>query len=335
MMFTDLSFFRQLVTALSQGPVVVATVVQTTGSVPREVGAQLLVTCRGELWGTIGGGAGEAKVLNEARTVLSTGEKQQVSIDLTGAPQRDIQGICGGQMQVWLERWQGEDALTLAQRVEAQLAQGQRLTLVTPLSQNQNSFINQDFSIDAPALYLDTAVQMFRMPLHPPPTLLIVGAGHCGIQLAGVAHQVGFQTIVQDDRPDWANERNFPLASQISHQPIGELVEALSQHSHLYAALVTRGFDYDLPALRALIHRQPPCRYIGMIGSQKRVRKALSALQAEPLPEGSLKSLYAPIGLDIGALTPEEIAVSIGAELIMVRRGGTGRPLSGGNGERE
>lgn len=327
---TDLSFYRHLEAALLGGPVVVATVIQTNGSVPREVGAKLLITSSGKTWGTIGGGAGEAKVLEQARDVLQTGIKQQVAIDLTGAPQREIQGICGGQMEVWLERWQGEEALTLAHHVQTHLALGKPLTLSIPLSQDQSPTVDKTATARSPILRLDAAVPTFWMPLLPPPTLLIVGAGHCGIQLAAVADQIGFQVVVQDSRPDWANRDNFPHAAHISNQPIAEVVEALVQQQ-LYAALVTRGFDYDLPALKALLKRPSPCRYIGMIGSQKRVRRALSAIQNEPIPQERWKAIYAPIGLDIGALTPEEIAVSICAELIMVRRGGTGRPLSTGN----
>ena len=284
---------------------------------------------QGQSWGTIGGGAGEAKVLDQAKTVLATGQKHQVAIDLTGSPQRDIQGICGGQMQVWLERWQGEEALSLAQQIQSQLAQGQYLKLMMPLSQEHSPSMEETQPPETPpTLYLDGAIPVFCMYLTPPPTLLIVGAGHCGIQLARVAHQVGFQVIVQDSRPEWANVDNFPCASHVSNQSIDEVVEALAQHHQLYAALVTRGFDYDLPALRALLNRSLSCRYIGMIGSQKRVRKALRAIQTEPISPKQLRTLYAPIGLDIGALTPEEIAVSICAELILVRRGGTGRPLS-------
>jgi len=327
-MSTDLSFFQQLSAALTQGPVVVATVIQTTGSVPREVGARLLVGAELGAWGTIGGGAGEAKVLDQAKTILATGENQQVNIDLTGAPQRSIQGICGGQMQVWLERWQGAAALTLARQIQTTLASGQSVTLVTPLKQDQFSFVDPHSPDHSPTLGFEAEVPIFRMVLQPSPTLLIVGAGHCGIQLATVAHQVGFQIMVQDNRPDWANNVNFPQAQRISTQPIATVVADLAQYNYLYAALVTRGFDYDLPALRALLNRQPPCRYIGMIGSQKRVRKALSAIQTESVYQATLQSLHAPIGLDIGALTPEEIAVSVVAELIMVRRGGTGHPLS-------
>jgi xanthine dehydrogenase accessory factor len=326
-MATDLHFYRHLVEALTQGPVVIATVIQTNGSVPREVGAKMLIRAHGPTWGTIGGGAGEAKVLRQARTVLTTGENQQVIIDLTGSPQREIQGICGGQMRVWLARWQGNEAIALAHTLEQQLAQGKAINLVIPLGQQQLPYVESSpAGLSRPSDEPD--VPRLRILLQPPPTLLIVGAGHCGIQLAEVADRIGFQVVVQDDRKDWAHPQNFPKASRVLNQSIDVVVEELADYSQLYAALVTRGFDYDLPALRALLKRALPCRYLGMIGSRKRVRKALNAIQAEPTLRERSRSIYAPIGLDIGALTPEEIAVSICAELILVRRGGTGKPLS-------
>jgi len=309
-----LPFYQQLTAALTHGPVAVATVIHTQGSVPREVGAKLLVCSDGRMVGTIGGGAGEAKVLRVAQAVLETGEKQLVAIDLSGAPQRETQGVCGGQMQVWVERWQGEGAIALSQRIQHHLEQGQSFFLVTPLTQYQNPH-------EGSSTYTTEDFQFFQEILEPPPTLLIVGAGHCGIQLAKVAHLIGFQIMVQDERDTWANPENFPQATRLFHDSIASAIDALQHHSHLYVALVTRGFDYDLAALKALLPRKIPCRYIGMIGSQKRVRKVMQVLQEDGIPLDSMPAIHAPIGLDIGALTPEEIAVSISAELILVRRG--------------
>lgn len=303
-----LDCYRQLLVRL---PAVLATVVQSRGSVPREVGAKMIIAANGQIFGTIGGGAGEAKVIQQALKVLETGEKQWVEIDLTGAPQRETQGICGGIMRVWLERWKGEQAISLIQQLLTKLESGESVSIVTPF----DSF---------PYLSNHCPEQAFIETIQPPPTLLIIGAGHCGIELAKVAELIGFQVIVQDDRAEWATIDRYPNA-KIFNCSIDETVRQLSKHTQLYAALVTRGYQYDLAALKALIDRSIPCRYIGMIGSEKRVRQVF---QASGIPREKLRSIYAPIGLDIGALTPEEIAVSISAELILVRRGGTGRSLS-------
>jgi xanthine dehydrogenase accessory factor len=307
--------YQQLAAALTQGTAVLATVIRVKGSVPREVGAKMIVCANGQILNTIGGGAGEAKVIRQAMQVLQTGEKQRVDIDLTGAPQRETEGVCGGQMQVWLERWQGQDAMTRVGQILTALQKGQPVTLVTPFALDQSPYLIPPSQIESYAI-----PNAFVETLQPPPTLLIVGAGHVGEQLAKIAHLSGFQIVIQDDRPDWANAERYPQAGLISHDPIATLLNQF--------ALVTRGYRYDLDALGVLLHRQPPCRYLGMIGSEKRVRQVYQTMQQQGIPSASLQTVYAPIGLDIGALTPAEIAISICAELIQVRRGGTGQSLS-------
>jgi xanthine dehydrogenase accessory factor len=324
----SLDFYRQFAEALCQGAVGVATVIETKGSVPREVGAKMLVYAIDQptqIWGTIGGGAGEAKVIRQARTVLQTGEKQSLDIDLSGSADRETQGICGGWMRVWLERWTGEAAIALVQQILDRLEAGRSAILITPFATDQFPYLSADLPD------LDRAIA-FAETLLPPPTLLIVGAGHVGIQLAKVASLAGFQIAIQDDRPDWANVQHYPQALILA-EPIEAAIGQLANHQQLYVALVTRGYQYDLQALVILLQRSLPCRYIGMIGSKKRVRQVIQAIGEMDLArsQSSYKQpIYAPIGLDIGALTPEEIAVSITAELILVRRGGTGkaRPLS-------
>ncbi len=315
-----LDFYNQLAQALEFSPAVLATIIHVKGSVPREIGAKMLVRADGQVLNTIGGGAGEAKVIQQARNVLATGQKQVVEIDLSGTPQRETQGICGGKMQVWLERWEGENAIALILEVLSTLNNGQSVTLVTPFAPNQSPYL---LPLNTPA-----PENAFVEVIQPPPTLLIVGAGHCAQPLAQVAHLIGFQIVVQDDRVEWANRDRYPQVEKIMNGEIAEAIDQLSQHTQLYAALVTRGYEYDLAALKALLRRAIPCPYIGMIGSEKRVRQVFQAIAAENIPNEQLQTIHAPIGLDIGALTPEEIAVSIGAELTLVRRGGTGYPLS-------
>lgn len=316
-----LDLYRHLDHLLKTETAVVATIVRVKGSVPREVGAKMMIWGNSQIFGTIGGGAGEAKVIRQAMTVLVTGNKQLVTIDLSGSPQRETQGVCGGTMQVWLERWAGDWAIALVDQILTHLEAGQPITLVTPLaSPSLPHLITPD---SAPR----TPNSTFTETIQPPPLLLIVGAGHVGEQLAKVADLIGFQVAVQDDRPEWANRDRYPQASQIFNESITETLAQLAHHLHLFVALVTRGYQCDREALQALLQREHPCEYIGMIGSQKRVQQVYQALEADVSKE-KLASVYAPIGLDIGALTPEEIAVGIAAELILVRRGGSGKPLS-------
>ena len=321
-----LHFYQQLAIALQKGSVVLATVIEVKGSVPREVGAMMVVCADGNLIGTTGGGAGEASVIEQAKQVLMTGEKQRVDVDLSGSLEHVKQGICGGMMQVWLERWQGEGAIVLANKIIALLQSGQSGSLVIPFVPERSPHLSTSHS-PLPTPHSPT----FLLPLLPPPTLLIVGAGHVAVPLAQMAHLLDFRVIVQDDRPEFANIQRFPDATILA-QPIDTAIATLTT-PQLYVALVTRGYQHDLAALRVLLPRSP--HYIGMIGSEKRVRSVLQALKHEGIPgmeasivESRLKAVYAPIGLDLGALTPAEIAVSICAELISVHRGGSGRSLS-------
>jgi xanthine dehydrogenase accessory factor len=336
--------YRRLIDLLQQEPnqAVLATVINVRGSVPREVGAKMVIGADGSTFQTIGGGAGEAKVIRQAMEVLKTGKNQLIEIDLTGtstSSDRLTEGICGGKMQVWLTYWAGNAAIDLGKQITAFLQCGESVTLATPLTNDHlpyivsvasDSIASDSIASDSIAFNSTTPdiSEAFVETLYPAPLLLIVGAGHVGIQLAKVASLMGFQVAIQDDRPEWANPQRYPQACHIFTESISVALDQLAQHAQLYAALVTRGYPYDLAALSALLQRDRPCRYIGMIGSEKRVQQVFQVLQERGLSQAKLRSVYAPIGLDIGALTPEEIAVSIGAEMILVRRGGTGQPLS-------
>ncbi|HIK17564.1 MAG TPA: XdhC family protein [Leptolyngbyaceae cyanobacterium M33_DOE_097] len=319
-MASGYEIYHQLAIALEQGSVVVATVTAVQGSVPREVGAKLLLCADGRQFDTIGGGAGEAKVLQVAQTVLQTGEKQLVTIDLSGLPQRETEGICGGQMQVWVERWQGSAAIALAREIWTRLQAGQSFFLVTPLPATRSPWLSEEQPTnDEP---------QFCERLTPPPTLLIVGAGHCAVQLAKAADMAGFRVLVQDDRPEWANRAYYPQVQGLYLRALDDVLSDVAKLQEVYVALVTRSYQHDLEALQVLLSQAIAYRYIGMIGSKKRVRQVLGAIAAMGVGGDRLKAIHAPIGLDIGALTPAEIAISITAELIMVRRNGSGKPLS-------
>lgn len=223
-------------------------------------------------------------------------------------------------MQVWLEYWSGARAIALVQQILSRLESGKPITLITPFDADQFPYLS-----DRSETLTNALINAFIEVLQPPPILLIVGAGHVGKQLAKVADLIGFEIVVQDDRPEWANIAHYPQAKMICTGTIADVIQPFSTHPYLYVALVTRGFQQDLEALNLLL--QHKCQYIGMIGSEKRVRQVYQTLEKNGIAKTKLKTIYAPIGLDIGALTPAEIAVSIGAELIMVRRGGTGRSL--------
>ena len=157
-------------------------------------------------------------------------------------------------------------------------------------------------------------------------TLIVVGGGHVGACLAKVAHDAGWRIVVVDDRPDFANAERFPDADEIFCEDYGDALSRYPINSATYVIAVTRGHKHDEIALKAVIN-SPAC-YIGMIGSKRRVATVLRHLEEEGVAKDKLDRVWTPIGLDIGAETPEEIAVSIAAEMIMVRRGGNGGSMA-------
>ena len=155
-------------------------------------------------------------------------------------------------------------------------------------------------------------------PLEPAPQLYIIGAGHVGWHLGRAAADAGFRIHVVDDREKFANEDRFPGA-QITVQPIPEWLHQADLPASAYVTILTRGHQHDLDAMRALAARD--LRYLGLIGSRAKVARIYDALIAEGLPAECLDRIHAPVGLEIGAVSPAEIAISILAELIAVRRG--------------
>jgi len=173
----------------------------------------------------------------------------------------------------------------------------------------------------APALFLE--------PVSPPDHLVVVGAGHIGVPLAALGAQLGFEVTVLDDRPEFATPDRFPADVQVRRVDFaGDPFVGVTIDQRTYLALVTRGHAWDFDCLRLLLQREVRPRYIGMIGSRRRVRAAFGALLGAGIARERLALLRAPIGLDIGAETPFEIALSIAAELVLTRRGGTARPLT-------
>jgi xanthine dehydrogenase accessory factor len=159
-----------------------------------------------------------------------------------------------------------------------------------------------------------------------PAILLVVGGGHVGQSIATIAEHAGFSVVVLDDRPAFANAERFPMADRVI---CGDFVDELRRFpidNSTYIVLVTRGHKQDELSLREVVSSD--AAYVGMIGSIRRVGAVLTHLAREGCSLDALERVHTPIGLDIGSETPEEIAVSIVAELVLVRRGGTGQKLS-------
>jgi xanthine dehydrogenase accessory factor len=162
-------------------------------------------------------------------------------------------------------------------------------------------------------------IDVFFEVMATPPTLVVVGAGHIAVPLAAIAKILDFFVTIIDDRPEYANEERFPLADRILIGPYRETVASLSVDRDTFVVLVTRGHVHDLACLEEVI--SSPAAYIGMIGSKRRVRTVIDRAREKGFDPAQLQRLHAPIGLNIGAQSPAEIAVAIAAEIIGVLRG--------------
>ncbi len=169
-------------------------------------------------------------------------------------------------------------------------------------------------------------VEVFIEPLLPSPTLLVIGAGHVGRALTHLAKWLGFRVVVTDDRVETCTPEHCPGADVYLPGPLAEQLAKVSITPHTYVALVTRGYPIDVNVLPSLLNSA--AAYVGVMGSERRWLTAAKAMQEKGVSAELLARVHAPIGLELNAETPEEIAVSIMAEIIAARRGGDGRAMS-------
>lgn len=168
-------------------------------------------------------------------------------------------------------------------------------------------------------------VDIFMEPIVPDPTVLVIGCGHCGQALAELAHWSGFRVIVTDDRADLCNPNVIPHADEYLPIPPDQIAKEANIHRRTYIAAVTRGVPLDIKMLPALL--DTPAPYIGVMGSRRRWATAAKKLREQGIGEESIRRVHAPIGMELNAETPREIAVSIMAEIIAHYRGGSGEPM--------
>ena len=260
------SLFAALAEADQKGiAVALATVVAVSGSVPRHVGAKMLVYADGSTLGTVGGGEMENRVCAEAADALRERKPRTVHYELSN-PALGDPGQCGGTADIFID------------------------------------------------------------PICPLVTLVVVGAGHVGRAVARLGKQLGFFVVVSDDRAELCTPEALPGADGYLVCAMRDIPSRWSLDRDTYVVLATRNVDVDVEGLPALL--AVPTAYVGVIGSRRRWITTAQALAEHGTPAETIARVHSPIGLELHAETPEEIAVSILAEVIMVRRGGTGLSMS-------
>jgi xanthine dehydrogenase accessory factor len=341
--------YQEILKLLTQGEkAVLATVIQQSGSAPRKGGAQMVIREDGSFAGSIGGGRLEADVLKEARTVAEQGTMKILAFHLTGTEVAETEMICGGDVEVFLEPLLPKLTDLYDELIELQ-KRGEEAVLATIIDEGSRGegmagkgLINAEgtsigpLALDKKALQAAQEVitekkvrlipyqkgRLYLEPIFSEPNLYIFGAGHISRYIAPVAQMVGFQVIVIDDRAEFAHRDHFPQADEIWVEEFERVGAKIEPDEQTYMVIVTRGHTYDYTVLKQVLPME--CRYIGMIGSIRKRNMIYKKLLEEGHTQEELDRIHAPIGLAINAETPEEIAVSIVAELIQVR--GEGRP---------
>jgi len=353
--------FREAVSQLNDDrQVVVATVVKTSGSTPQKPGAKLLVRDDGSGVGTLGGGCVEGDIWFAAQQLLKSGGAAEMrSYELNEELASEEGLICGGTMyflidpirrpvdyQIYAEEvvtaYEGGAPVAIANLMVAPESSGFSVGAKMLIRENGetegtlgDSRLNersvrkavnlmalgkQEYVVDEA-----TGAEIFIEAFTTPPTMVLAGGGHVSKALAPIARSVGMRVFVVDDRPEFANVERFPEADIVLTQDFVSGIADLPINANTFIVIATRGHRYDDTALEAAA--RTPARYVALLGSKRKTIMIYEELIRRGLPIDRVRELRAPSGLDITARTPEEIAISIVAEILMFRLGGTGLPL--------
>lgn len=325
------------------------TPVLTQGSVPTGRGARLLVASDGSTVGTVGGGAVEAEATRRATETVSSGKPSLMRCQLTARDALADGLLCGGEATFLLEpltadmleplRAVATSVRTNRPCVEAiRLVEGlpvQRLVidaegkatgtlgaaeLDQALVAQRESILAEDEAAVRQMQIQDMEVEVFVQALQRRPTVYLFGGGHVGLALARLVPVAGMDVVVVDDREEYCNRDRFPMAAALHVRPFDAAVEGLDLDPLAYVVVMTRGHQWDREVVAQALRTQ--AGYIGMIGSRRKIALIWQALRDAGFSDADLERVYAPVGLDIGGDTPGEIAISITAQLIQVRRQG-------------
>ena len=332
---------------------VLATVTRTHGSTPQKPGSSALFDKTGLVAGTVGGGIVEGRVEKLARETILSKKSGHFQFNLANDISRKEEAICGGQISILIDAHMNNYLSVFEQlrrSIETRVP-GVLITMVTTFSEESvlinRYWINNTDKPGLPEAFLEKIEPVvmnmltegntsdyremeltipeeepsslfFLEAVFPPPKLIIAGAGHIGKTLAHLGDMLNFEVTVIDDRPEYANFENIPDARQIIVSDIGKALNDLKKSDETYVVIVTRGHKDDAEALKPCIGSD--LAYTGMIGSKNKI----ASMRDNFIENGwaTLKqweTVYTPIGLDIGSRTVEEIAISIAAQLVLVR----------------
>jgi xanthine dehydrogenase accessory factor len=296
--------------------VAVATVVATRRSAPRPLGSKLVVSEAGELAGSVSGGCVESDVAVHAREVLETGEPKLLSYGIADETAWEVGLPCGGEIDVFLERFDGELPDPETPQVVFTVVDGDRAG---------ERWVSQEAEITRTQLLERDGEQVFAEVLGPPPRLLVFGAVDLAEELCRAAKGLGWRTVVSDARARFATAERVPSADELVIAWPEEALERFAPDERTAVVVLTHEDRWDVPALAGALATD--AFYIGALGSRRTQDRRRERLLETGVSEERLERLCGPAGLDLGAGTPAETALSILAEILAVRAGRDGGRL--------
>lgn len=336
-----MSLYAKAAEALGRGErLIFASVVKASGSVPRKAGAQLIVFADGTSAGTVGGGLAEHVTIERAKQMLKKDQPrsylERFTMNNKDAAEEGM--VCGGTLTVFSQPFSGAKAASCFREIEGLCRKDKDSWLCLPLLEGQaegsigvfdrGGILCSEGRMPA-GLPGDSAsktkghtavyegLEVYIEPLVTQGRVLVFGGGHVAQALVPLLQTLDFKVAVYEDRPQFCTRELFREPAELVAGDFGEAAERLKINPGDYGVIMTRGHAADLIVLRQLLRHK--LRYIGMMGSKRKVIAVLEQLRKEGFTDESFKDLAAPIGLEIGSETPAEIAVSIAAELIQKR----------------
>jgi xanthine dehydrogenase accessory factor len=308
-----------------------ATVVATRRSAPRPLGSKLGVSEGGEMAGSVSGGCVENDVYEHAKQVLAGGPPRLLTYGISDEMAFSVGLPCGGEIDVFVE----EADPALVDRIRDVLSRDERAVLLTVVEGDavgSRTFSTDDgeaLRVGGSRVLEDERGKVFAHVFGPPPRLLVIGAIDTAEELCRLAKQLGWRTIVADARGKFATSERVPSADRVIVAWPEEVLAQVRPGSDTAVVVLTHDDRFDLPALKGAL--QTDALYVGALGSRRNQARRRELLLEAGVPEDSLERIAGPCGLDIGAGTPAETALSIMGEILAVRAGRAGGPLKEGH----
>ena len=303
--------------------IALATVVATRRSAPRPVGAKLAISERGELQGSVSGGCVESDVAVQAAEVIAEGTPRLLTYVITDDMAWNVGLPCGGEIDVFVERFEGELPESDEPAVSVTVLEGERA--------GERRLLGPDAVEPGPSRVLEVdGESVFAEMLGPPPRVVVIGAIDTAEELCRAAKSLGWHTVVTDPRPALTTRERLPSPDELLVAWPDEALEQLAPDRDTAVVVLTHEERLDVPALTSALEAE--AFYVGAIGSRRTQAKRRERLLEAGVAEEQLERLCGPAGLDLGAQTPAEMAVSILGEILAVRAGRSGGRLREGSG---